>query len=123
MSKDNDRILKRKDKTERLPRNYLHSTIDSKVKRQSVTVGTSRKANEQKLILISPISKIKRHLIDHINFQELQNAMYHKSNKITLYEHFCNSLKQRKSAEMTTRSQSKKRKVVRVQEGIEDIEN
>ena len=42
-----------------------------------------------------PLSKIKRHLVDSIDFDELKEAMFKKSEKISKYQEFCKNIQQK----------------------------
>ena len=48
---------------------------------------------EDNINLVNPLSKVKKHLIDNIDFREIHQAMHKKSDKLSLYESFCQKLK------------------------------
>jgi hypothetical protein len=47
---------------------------------------------------MSPISKVKRHLIEYLDFNELQAAMYRESGKQNVFQQFCQIIREKNSS-------------------------
>jgi hypothetical protein len=66
---------------------------------------------------MNPLSKVRRHLIDYIDFKELQRAMFQRPEKVNVYQHFCNDLRERSQSHSERRVVSNSRKASKDERG------
>lgn len=70
------------------------------------TPSPSRPDNPERIFMVSPVSKVKRHLIDNIDFESMRTALYHKPTRLTRIDLFYQTLALRAPQPITTSTPS-----------------